>query len=42
MVETSSGSRTRVRAGPYATRDEAERALAKANAAGVSGVVLTL
>lgn len=42
VVETSSGSRTRVRAGPYATRDEAERALAKAKAAGVSGVVLTL
>jgi DedD protein len=42
VVETSSGSRTRVRAGPYATRDEAEKALAKAKAAGVSGVVLTL
>ena len=42
VVETSSGSRTRVRAGPYATRDEAERALAKAKSAGVAGVVLTL
>ncbi len=42
VVETSSGSRTRVRAGPYATRDEAERALAKAKAAGVGAVVLTL
>ena len=42
VVETSSGRRPRVRAGPYATRDEAERALAKAKAAGVSGVVLTL
>lgn len=42
VVETSSGSRTRVRAGPYGTRDEAEKALAKAKAAGVSGVVLTL
>lgn len=42
VVETSSGSRTRVRTGPYATRDEAEKALAKAKAAGVSGVVLTL
>lgn len=42
VVETSTGSRTRVRAGPYATRDEAERALAKVKAAGVGGVVLTL
>lgn len=42
VVETSSGNRTRVRAGPYATRDEAEKALAKAKAAGVGGVVLTL
>ncbi len=42
VVETSSGNRTRVRTGPYATRDEAERALAKAKAAGVNGVVLTL
>lgn len=42
VVETSSGSRTRVRAGPYASRDEAEKALAKAKAAGVGAVVLTL
>ena len=42
VVETSSGSRTRVRAGPYATREEAEKALAKAKAAGVGAVVLTL
>lgn len=42
VVETSSGSRTRVRAGPYASREEAEKALAKAKAAGVGAVVLTL
>ncbi len=42
VVETSSGSRTRVRAGPFATREEAEKALAKAKAAGVGAVVLTL
>jgi DedD protein len=42
VVETSSGNRTRVRAGPYATRDEAEKALARAKSAGVSAVVLTL
>lgn len=42
VVETSSGSRTRVRAGPYASREEAEKALAKAKAAGVVAVVLTL
>lgn len=42
VVETSAGNRTRVRAGPYATREEAEKALAKAKAAGVGAVVLTL
>ncbi len=42
VVETSSGSRTRVRAGPYATREDAEKALAKAKSAGVGAVVLTL
>ncbi|TXC66429.1 hypothetical protein FSC37_12995 [Piscinibacter aquaticus] len=42
VVETSSGNRTRVRAGPYASREEAEKALAKAKAAGVGAVVLTL
>lgn len=42
VVETSAGSRTRVRAGPFATREEAEKALAKAKAAGVGAVVLTL
>ncbi|MFT3954817.1 MAG: SPOR domain-containing protein [Piscinibacter sp.] len=42
VVETSTGSRTRVRAGPYESRDEAEKALAKAKAAGLNAVVLTL
>lgn len=42
VAETSAGNRTRVRIGPFASREEAERALAKAKAGGVSGVVLTL
>ena len=41
-VETSSGSRTRVRVGPFDTRDEAEKAAAKLKAAGLPGAVLTL
>jgi DedD protein len=42
VVETSAGSRTRVRAGPFASREEAEKAMAKAKAAGIGAVVLTL
>jgi len=42
VVETTSGSRIRVRAGPFASRDEADKALAKAKAAGMTAVVLTL
>jgi DedD protein len=42
VTETASGSRTRVRLGPFATREEAERVLAKTKAGGVNGVVLTL
>ncbi|TMH33046.1 MAG: SPOR domain-containing protein [Betaproteobacteria bacterium] len=42
VAETPSGSRIRVRVGPFASRDEADRALAKAKAAGVAAVVLTL
>jgi DedD protein len=42
VVETSGGNRTRVRAGPFDSRDEAEKALAKAKAAGLNAVVLTL
>lgn len=42
VVETSNGKRIRVRVGPYASREEAERALAKLKAAGLPGAVLTL
>jgi DedD protein len=42
VVETASGSRTRVRVGPFVSRDEADRALAKAREAGINAVVLTL
>lgn len=42
-VDTPSGSRIRVRAGPFASRDEADKARDKAHAAGMSNaVVLTL
>jgi len=42
VAATSSGSRIRVRLGPFASRDEADKALAKAKGAGLSAVVLTL
>jgi DedD protein len=42
VVKTKDGKRTRVRAGPYATRDDAERAAAKAKAAGLAPVVAPL
>jgi DedD protein len=42
VVETASGNRTRVRVGPFASRDEADKALAKTREAGISAVVLTL
>ena len=42
VVETAAGSRTRVRVGPFASRDEADKALAKARDAGINAVVLTL
>jgi DedD protein len=42
VAETASGSRIRVRVGPFASRDEAERAQARIKAAGASAVVLTL
>lgn len=41
-VETSSGARTRVRLGPFATKDEAVRAAAKLKAAGMNAAVLPL
>jgi DedD protein len=42
VTETASGSRIRVRAGPFATRDEADQAQARARSAGLNAVVLTL
>jgi DedD protein len=41
-VETANGRRTRVRLGPFNTREEAERTLARLRAAGLPGAVLTL
>lgn len=41
-VDTADGRRIRVRLGPFASRDEAERAAAKLKAAGLSGAILTL
>lgn len=42
VAQTSSGNRIRVRAGPFASREEADRAQAKIKAAGAAAVVLTL
>ena len=42
VAQTASGSRIRVRIGPFATRAEADAAVAKAKAASLSAVVLTL
>ncbi|HEX4234978.1 MAG TPA: SPOR domain-containing protein [Caldimonas sp.] len=42
VAQTSAGNRIRVRVGPFATRGEAEAALAKAKAAGMNAVLLTL
>ena len=42
VAQTTSGSRIRVRVGPFASRGEAEAALAKAKAAGLNAVLLTL
>ena len=42
IAETPAGKRIRVRLGPYASRDEADRALDKARAAGLAGNVLAL
>lgn len=41
-VETSSGARTRVRLGPFGSKDEAVRAAAKLKAAGMNAAVLPL
>jgi DedD protein len=42
VATTAAGNRIRVRVGPFASREEADKALAKARAAGVAAVVLTL
>lgn len=42
LTDTATGNRVRVRIGPFATREAAEQALAKAKAGGLSAVVLTL
>lgn len=41
-VDTADGKRIRVRLGPFASRDEAERASAKLKSAGLPGAILTL
>ena len=41
-VQTASGTRTRVRLGPFGTREEADKAAAKAKTAGLAGTVLAL
>ncbi|KQY81173.1 SPOR domain-containing protein [Pelomonas sp. Root1444] len=41
-VDTADGRRIRVRLGPFASRDEAERASAKLKGAGLPGAILTL
>ena len=42
VASTPAGNRIRVRAGPFASRDEADKALAKARGAGLTAVVLAL
>jgi DedD protein len=42
VVETSDGKRTRVRVGPFDSREAAEKAAAQVKAAGLPGSVLTL
>jgi DedD protein len=42
VVETEAGKRTRVRIGPFATREEAERAAARIKGAALPAAVLTL
>jgi DedD protein len=42
VAETAAGKRIRVRVGPFASREEADKVVAKAGAAGIKAVVLTL
>lgn len=41
-VESSTGKRTRVRVGPFASKQEAEGVAAKVKAAGMQAAILTL
>ena len=42
VVETGDGKRTRVRVGPFPSREEAEKAAAQVKAAGLPGSVIAL
>jgi DedD protein len=42
VIESPTGARTRVRIGPFATREEADAAIAKIRAAGLPVAVFTL
>jgi DedD protein len=42
VVETPSGKRTRVRVGPFVTRDEADRASTRLKASGLPAYILVL
>lgn len=42
VASTAAGERIRVRVGPFGTRDEADKAMARAKGAGLNAVVLTL
>jgi len=42
VVDSDGGSRTRVRVGPFATRDEAEKAAARIKAAGLAAAILVI
>ena len=42
VASTAAGGRIRVRVGPFGTREEADRALAKARGAGLAAVVISL
>jgi len=42
VAETAAGSRIRVRVGPFTTREEADKAQARARSAGLAAAVLTL
>jgi DedD protein len=42
VVETDSGARTRVRVGPFDTREEAEKAAARIKGSGLAANILSL